>query len=72
MKKGFDRAKRTGFGAGPFNFSNMKKSRALKPDIQKCALHARKHADHLTVIDVSHETPGAHALNEDVLQDAVL
>ena len=72
MKKRFDRAKRSGFGARPFNLCNMKESRALKPNIQKGALHARKHADYLTVIDVSYEAPCAHALNEDVLQDAVL
>ena len=53
------------------NIGDVQKGRSLQPHVDEGALHARKHANHFTEVDVANETAGAGALDEKVLQDAV-
>ena len=51
--------------------AGVQKRSALQVDIDECGLHARKHPDHPTLINVSDNTAGAGTLDVHFLQNSV-
>ena len=72
MKDRLDGAQGARLGPRALDLGDMKKGRALETDVEEGALHARKHAHDLSVVDVADEAAGARALNENVLENPVL
>ena len=61
------------FGVGRLHdVGDVQERRALEPDVDERGLHARQHARHAALVEVAGEAAPARALDEQLLQHAVL
>ena len=67
-----DRVARALGVGGLHDVGDVQEGRALEPDVDERRLHARQHARHAALVEVAGEAEPAGALDEQLLQHAVL